>query len=180
VPDFVPVFEKAAKGVYRFITTASDNVAFLVQGACRAPESGWPERLADTEAETEVWPPRSSAFTDWDCPEDAVYDPECVCGHAASEHGQTFGGRCYRVAGPIGCGCNELRFPDSVVAPDTATATSLPGHPDVETSAATRSTVVFCGQCDVTPWLYRLTDGTSRVVCSSHGVLAILNSQVQK
>jgi hypothetical protein len=41
-------------------------------------------------------------------------DPDCECGHPASEHGQTFGGRCYNEREYEGntflCSCDELRI----------------------------------------------------------------------
>lgn len=44
--------------------------------------------------------------------DDFEYDPDCVCGHSASEHGQVFGGRCYYEGKAAGrCGCEELRIP---------------------------------------------------------------------
>lgn len=34
----------------------------------------------------------------------------CACGHPASEHGQTFGGRCYYEGRDGRCGCDELHL----------------------------------------------------------------------
>jgi hypothetical protein len=53
------------------------------------------------------------AWDEWGNPmndaADRLDDPDCQCGHRASEHGQNFGGRCYYDGKAAGrCGCREL------------------------------------------------------------------------